>query len=40
MPDDKKAFYEFQACKMEPWDGPASIACTDGTRIGAILDRN
>jgi glutamate synthase (NADPH) large chain len=40
MPDDKKAYYEFQACKMEPWDGPASIAFTDGLRIGAVLDRN
>ena len=40
MPDKKKAFYEFQACKMEPWDGPASIAFTDGVRIGAVLDRN
>ena len=40
MPDDKKAFYEYQACKMEPWDGPASMAFTDGTRIGAVLDRN
>ncbi len=35
-----KAFYEFHSCFMEPWDGPASIAFTDGTRIGAILDRN
>ncbi len=40
MSDDKRAFYEFQACKMEPWDGPASMAFTDGTRIGAVLDRN
>ena len=40
MPDAKKAFYEFQACKMEPWDGPASMAFTDGLRIGAVLDRN
>ncbi|MBK9795701.1 MAG: glutamate synthase large subunit [Holophagaceae bacterium] len=36
----RKAFYEFHSCMMEPWDGPASIAFTDGTRIGAILDRN
>ena len=36
----RKAFYEFHACLMEPWDGPASIAFTDGVRIGAILDRN
>ena len=40
MSDEKKAFYEFQACKMEPWDGPASMAFTDGVRIGAVLDRN
>ena len=36
----RKAFYEYHSCLMEPWDGPASIAFTDGTRIGAILDRN
>ena len=35
-----KDFYKYHACFMEPWDGPASIAFTDGTRIGAILDRN
>jgi len=40
MPDDKRAFYEYHACLMEPWDGPASIAFTDGVRIGAVLDRN
>ena len=40
MPDDKKAFYEYHACMMEPWDGPASMAFTDGLRIGAVLDRN
>ncbi|MBX7165405.1 MAG: glutamate synthase large subunit [Pirellulales bacterium] len=40
MSDAKKAYYEYQACLMEPWDGPASIAFTDGTCIGAILDRN
>ncbi len=40
MPDDKKAFYQYHSCLMEPWDGPASIAFTDGTQIGAILDRN
>ena len=40
MPQEKKAFYEFHACLMEPWDGPASIAFTDGVRIGATLDRN
>jgi len=36
----KKAFYEFHACFMEPWDGPASISFTDGKIIGATLDRN
>ncbi len=40
MSDERKAFYEYHACMMEPWDGPASIAFTDGTQIGAILDRN
>ncbi len=40
MPEDKKAFYEYHACLMEPWDGPASIAFTDGRVIGAVLDRN
>ena len=40
MSPELKAFYEFHSCFMEPWDGPASIAFTDGTRIGAILDRN
>jgi glutamate synthase (ferredoxin) len=40
MSDEKKAFYEYHSCLMEPWDGPASIAFTDGTRIGAVLDRN
>ena len=40
MSDEKKAFYEYHSCLMEPWDGPASIAFTDGTNIGAILDRN
>ncbi|MFP4499970.1 MAG: glutamate synthase large subunit [Candidatus Hydrogenedentota bacterium] len=40
MPDFKKAFYEYHATKMEPWDGPASIAFTDGIRVGAVLDRN
>jgi glutamate synthase (ferredoxin) len=40
MSPEKKAFYEFHACLMEPWDGPASIAFTDGTQIGAVLDRN
>ena len=40
MPETKRAFYEFQSCVMEPWDGPASIAFTDGHYIGAVLDRN
>lgn len=40
MSSEKKAFYEYHACLMEPWDGPASIAFTDGLRIGAVLDRN
>ncbi len=40
MSDEKKAFYEYHSCLMEPWDGPASIAFTDGIRIGASLDRN
>lgn len=36
----KRAFYEYYACVMEPWDGPASISFTDGNMIGATLDRN
>lgn len=36
----RKAFYEYHACLMEPWDGPASISFTDGKMIGATLDRN
>ncbi len=40
MSAEKKAFYEYHSFLMEPWDGPASIAFTDGVRIGAILDRN
>lgn len=40
MSDTKKAFYEFNSCLMEPWDGPASIPFTDGKYIGAVLDRN
>ncbi|MBN2453301.1 MAG: glutamate synthase large subunit [Candidatus Omnitrophica bacterium] len=35
-----KDFYKYHACFMEPWDGPAAIAFTDGKRIGAVLDRN
>jgi len=40
MEEDKKAFYQYNACIMEPWDGPASIPFTDGKYIGALLDRN
>ncbi len=40
MPEDIKAFYEYHASLMEPWDGPAAVAFTDGRVIGAKLDRN
>lgn len=40
MDDARKAFYEYHACLMEPWDGPASIAFSDGRLVGAVLDRN
>jgi glutamate synthase (ferredoxin) len=40
MPPEKRAFYEYHSCLQEPWDGPASVAFTDGVRIGACLDRN
>jgi glutamate synthase (ferredoxin) len=40
MSQEKKDFYEFHSCMMEPWDGPASVAFTDGRVIGAVLDRN
>src|SRR3989442_7599663 len=40
MSPERRAFYEYHASLMEPWDGPASIAFTDGTVIGAVLDRN
>src|SRR5439155_15197809 len=40
MSAEKRAFYRYHSCLMEPWDGPASIAFTDGTVIGAVLDRN
>ncbi len=40
MPDDKRAFYEYHASLMEPWDGPAAVAFTDGKWLGATLDRN
>jgi glutamate synthase (NADPH) large chain len=40
MDDERRAFYQYHSCLMEPWDGPASIAFTDGVQIGAVLDRN
>ncbi len=40
MDDQRKAFYEYHAALMEPWDGPAAVAFTDGRQIGATLDRN
>ena len=40
MSPEKKAFYEYHSCLMEPWDGPASIGFTDGEVVGAVLDRN
>ena len=40
MRPEKRAFYEYHASLMEPWDGPAAIAFTDGSSIGAVLDRN
>ncbi len=40
MSAEKRAFYEYASSMMEPWDGPASISFTDGTVIGAVLDRN
>jgi glutamate synthase domain-containing protein 2/glutamate synthase domain-containing protein 1/glutamate synthase domain-containing protein 3 len=40
MDDDRRAMYEYHSHLMEPWDGPASIAFTDGVRVGAVLDRN
>ncbi|MCH8237169.1 MAG: glutamate synthase subunit alpha, partial [Proteobacteria bacterium] len=40
MDDERRAFYEYHAAIMEPWDGPAAIAFTDGRQIGATLDRN
>src|SRR6185436_8313721 len=40
MDPELRAFYEYHASLMEPWDGPASLAFTDGTVIGAVLDRN
>ncbi len=40
MPEDNKAFYRYHASIMEAWDGPADMAFTDGTVVGAVLDRN
>ena len=40
MPDDLRAFYEYHSMQMEPWDGPAALIFTDGTLVGATLDRN
>ncbi|MCU6709187.1 glutamate synthase large subunit [Paenibacillus sp. J5C_2022] len=40
MSDERKAFYEYHSTLMEPWDGPAAMGFTDGTQIGAMLDRN
>ncbi len=40
MSQEKKDFYQYHACLMEPWDGPACIAFTDGRKMGAVLDRN
>jgi len=40
MSEERRAFYEYHSCLMEPWDGPAHIAFTDGTVVGACLDRN
>ena len=40
MSEDEKAFYAYHGCLVEPWDGPAAVAFTDGVQIGAMLDRN
>ena len=40
MDRKRRAFYEYHACLMEPWDGPAAMAFSDGRQIGATLDRN
>ncbi|MFQ5478482.1 MAG: glutamate synthase large subunit [Candidatus Binatia bacterium] len=40
MPEERRAFYQYHGSLMEPWDGPACIAFTDGHKVGAILDRN
>ncbi|HNI35962.1 MAG TPA: glutamate synthase central domain-containing protein, partial [Microthrixaceae bacterium] len=40
MSPERRAFYRYHSCLMEPWDGPASVVFTDGTLVGAVLDRN
>jgi glutamate synthase (NADPH/NADH) large chain len=40
MPEERRAFYEYHASLMEPWDGPAAVAFTDGRQVAAALDRN
>ncbi|WP_254765763.1 glutamate synthase large subunit [Salinilacihabitans rarus] len=40
MPPERRDFYDFHASLVEPWDGPALVAATDGERVGAVLDRN
>ena len=40
MSEERRAYYEYYSTLMEPWDGPASVSFTDGTMVGAILDRN
>ncbi|WP_018155746.1 glutamate synthase large subunit [Demetria terragena] len=40
MDEDRRAFYEYHSAFMEPWDGPACVTFTDGTLVGAVLDRN
>ena len=40
MSPEKRAFYEYHSCLMEPWDGPAAVAFSDGVQIGCVLDRN
>ena len=40
MDEKRRSFYEYHAAMMEPWDGPAALAFTDGRQIGATLDRN
>ncbi|MBA9027461.1 glutamate synthase large subunit [Peribacillus huizhouensis] len=40
LSNEKRAFYEYHSCLMEPWDGPTAISFTDGRQIGAVLDRN